>query len=116
MDKLDEISRKRNKAHRKLISLKSKVYDTFLQMEQAAFADGALPRKTKELIGVGIAVQMDCESCIQWHIDQAAACGASSREILEAIEVGIEMGAGRVTVAARFALDVMEKVFPNEQT
>jgi AhpD family alkylhydroperoxidase len=111
MDKLDEISRKRKKAHQKLVALKSKVYESFLQMEQAAYADGALPKKTKELIAIGISVVMDCESCMQWHIDQAAACGATQQEILEAIEVGVEMGAGRVTVSARFALDVMERAF-----
>ncbi len=101
MDKLDEITRKRKKAHQKLVSLKSKVYEAFLQMEQAAYADGALPKKTKELIAIGVSVQMDCESCMQWHIEQAAACGATFREILEALEVGIEMGAGRVTVSTR---------------
>ncbi len=115
MDKLDDISRKRKKAHQKLVSLKSEVYASFLQMEQATYADGALPKKTKELIAIGISVLMDCESCMQWHIDQAAACGATEQEILEAIEVGIEMGAGRVTVSARFALDVMERAFsPNQ--
>jgi AhpD family alkylhydroperoxidase len=112
MDRLDEISRNRKKAHQRLLSLKSKVYESFLQMEQAAYTDGALSKKTKELIAIGISVQMDCESCMQWHIDQAAACGATPQEILEAIEVGIEMGAGRVTVSARFALDVMERAFP----
>ncbi len=115
IDKLDEISHKRKKAHQKLVSLKSKVYESFLQMEQATYADGALPKKTKELIAIGISVLMDCESCMQWHIDQAAACGATQQEILEAIEVGIEMGAGRVAVSARFALYVMERAFsPNK--
>jgi hypothetical protein len=33
----------------------------------------------------------------------------------EAIEVGIEMGAGRVTVSARFALDVIERAFPDKK-
>jgi AhpD family alkylhydroperoxidase len=113
MDKLDEITHQRKKAHQKLISLKSKVYDAFLRMEQATYTDGALPKKTKELIAIGIAVYSDCESCMQWHIDQAVACGASLQEILEAVEVGIEMGAGRVTVSARFALDVIEHAFPN---
>ena len=111
MDKLDEISHTRKKAHQKFLTLKSKVYESFLQMEQATYADGALPRKTKELIAIGISVQMDCESCMQWHIDQAAECGATQQEILEAVEIGIEMGAGRVTVSARFALEVMERAF-----
>ncbi len=60
---------------------------------------------------MGISVVMDCESCMQWHIEQAAEAGASMQEILEAVEVGIEMGGGRATVSARFALDVMEDVF-----
>lgn len=116
MDKLDEITRRRKLAHHKLLGLKSKVYDSFLQMEHAAYTDGALPRKTKELIAVGASVLMDCESCMQWHIDQAVACGATQREVLEAIEVAIEMTAGRVTVSARFALDVMDRVFAPNKT
>jgi AhpD family alkylhydroperoxidase len=111
MDKLEEISRKRKQGHAKLQSLKSKVYEAFLHMEEAAFADGALPKKTKELIAVGISVTSDCESCMQWHIEQAAAARATMREVLEAVEVGIEMGGGPATVSARFALEVMERVF-----
>ena len=53
----------------------------------------------------------DCESCVQWHIEQAAKAGASMREVLEAVEVGIEMGGGPATVSARFALEVMESIF-----
>jgi len=111
MDRLKEISEHRDKAHQKLLSLKSKVYEAFLEMEKAAYCDGALHKKTKELIAVGISVVIDCESCMQWHIEQAAKAGASAREILEAVEVGIEMGGGPATVSARFALDVMDGVF-----
>ena len=112
MGNLKDISRKRKKAHAKLIAAKSRVYKAFLEMEQAAFADGALPKKHKELIAVGISVAIDCESCMQWHIGQAAAAGASEREVFEAVEVGIEMAGGPGTVSARFALEVMESVFP----
>jgi AhpD family alkylhydroperoxidase len=80
-------------------------------MEQAAFDEGALPKKSKELIAVGISVVHDCPSCTEWHITRAAEEGATQREVLEAIEVGIEMGGGPATVSARFALDVMAKVF-----
>ncbi len=114
MTKLDDISRIRKKAHSQLKTVGSRVYDAFLEMEQATYADGALSRKTKELIAVGISVQMDCESCMQWHIEHAACAGATFREVLEAVEVGIEMGGGRATVSARFALQVMEKAYPNE--
>jgi len=62
MDKLEEISHARKRAHAKLRALKSKVYEAFLDMEEAACSDGALPRKTKELIAVGISVTIDCQS------------------------------------------------------
>ena len=113
-DKLEEIVRRRKRAHGKLLALKSTVYAAFLEMERAAFKDGELPKKMKELIAVGISVVGDCESCMQWHIEQAARAGATMREVLEGVEVGIEMGGGPATVSARFALEVMEHMFSNE--
>ena len=111
MGKLKNLTRKRKLAHARLLKVDSKVYRAFLDMEKAAFEDGALPKKAKELIAVGISVVIDCESCMQWHIEQAAQAGASQREVLEAVEVGMEMGGGPATASARFALDVMEDVF-----
>jgi len=111
MDKIEEICRLRKRAHQKLLAMDSKVYRAFLDMESATYVDGALAKKHKELVAVGISVVMDCESCMQWHIEQAAQAGATQQEVLEAVEVGIEMGGGRATVSARFALEVMEKVF-----
>ena len=111
MDKIKEIILKRKKAHKKLLDLKSKTYRAFLEMESAAYADGALAKKHKELIAVGISVVIDCESCMQWHIEQAAKAGASTQEVLEALEVGMEMGGGPATVSVRFALEVMDQVF-----
>ena len=111
MDHLREISQKRKRAHQKLLSMGSKTYQAFLEMEQVTYQDGTLSKKHKELIAVGISVVTDCESCMQWHIEQAASADATEDEVLEALEVGMEMGGGRATVSARFALDVMEDVF-----
>ena len=110
MNKLEEMSARRKRAHSRLLALKSKVYEGFLAMESAAYCEGALAKKQKELIAVGISVVKDCESCMQWHIEQAARNGASYEEIFEAIEVAIEMGGGPATVSARFALEVMDNI------
>lgn len=110
-DRLEQITIRRREAHAKLLSLESDVYRAFLEMERAAYSDGALPKRTKELIAVGISVVIDCESCMQWHIDQAARAGASMEEVLEAVEVGMEMGGGPATVSVRFALEVMEAAY-----
>ena len=111
MNELREISLRRKAAHAKLLDLDSTVYKAFLEMERAAFSDGVLPRKVKELIATGISVVIACESCMQWHIMQAKEAGATKRDILEAVEVGMEMGGGPATVSARFALEVMEEAY-----
>ncbi|MFH1007644.1 MAG: carboxymuconolactone decarboxylase family protein [Candidatus Latescibacterota bacterium] len=48
-------------------------------MERAVFADGALPKKQREFIAVGISVATDCESCMRWPIQQTAAASAGER-------------------------------------
>lgn len=108
---LDELTAARRWAHKRMLDEGSGVYRAFTQMEGAAFSDGALSKKEKELIAIGISVRIDCESCMQWHIEQSALAGASYGEVFEAVEVGIEMGGGPATVSARFALKVMEATF-----
>jgi AhpD family alkylhydroperoxidase len=111
---LRRLSRKRKMAHARLLALNSPTYAAFLDLERAAFADGRLPRRTKELVALGISLVLGCESCMQWHLEQAAQAGAEPGEILEALEVGVEMGGGPATVSLRLALDVLVDVFGEE--
>jgi AhpD family alkylhydroperoxidase len=111
VSKIEDIKKERKIAHTKFLALKSKVYKKFLEMEQVTYTDGALKKKEKELIAIGISTVINCESCMQWHITEAAKSGASQQEILEAIEVAIEFGGGPATVSARFALNVLDNVF-----
>lgn len=106
-NKIEQIINLRKKAH-SFYSKRSKVYKSFVEMENNTYIDGALKKKEKELIAVGISVATNCESCMEWHIKQALDDGASQDEILEAVEVGIEMSGGPGTVAARFAMNVLE--------
>lgn len=111
MEKIEQLIRQRKWANGRLIQYNSQVFKVIQELEQATFRDGALPKKVKELIAVGISVVNNCESCMQWHIGEAAKDGATEREILEAVEVAFEMGIGPATVNGRFALEVMDSLF-----
>ena len=113
---LETISKRRTEAHAELLERGSTVYRAFLEFEKAAFAEGKLSKANKELIALGVSVVIDCESCMQWHVEQAAAAGASEGQVLEAVEVGMEMGGGPATASARFALQVMAEVFRGKAT
>jgi AhpD family alkylhydroperoxidase len=77
-------------------------------MEQCTYKNGKLSRLQKEWIAIGISVATNCESCMEWHIKQAIDNGATEAELIEAIEVGIEMGGGPATAHARFAMNVIK--------
>ena len=105
--KIEDIIQTRKQAHSYYFE-KSEVYKSFVNMEQATYKDGALSKKQKELIAIGISVVINCESCMEWHIKQALDDGSTEDEINEAIEVGIEMSGGPATAAARFAMKVLK--------
>ncbi|MFX0029469.1 MAG: carboxymuconolactone decarboxylase family protein [Candidatus Hermodarchaeota archaeon] len=108
IEKIEKIIRDRENAHQTFLKKDSKVYKSFINLERNAFSDGDLKKVIKELIALGISIVINCESCIEWHIKEAIKSGASDGQILEAIEVGIEMGGGPATVSSRFALKVLE--------
>ena len=105
--KIEDIIKTRKQAHSYFLK-NSKVYRSFVEMEQNTYTDGELSKKQKELIAIGISVVINCESCMEWHIKQALDDGATESQIIEAIEVGIEMSGGPGTASARFAMNVLE--------
>jgi len=64
----------------------------FMRMDQAAYVEGELKRKYKELIGLGIALYARCEYCMNLHVKQALDEGATREEILEACSVAVAFG------------------------
>jgi len=106
-ERIEKIIADRKKAHMYFLS-NSEVYRSFVEMEQKTYSDGELENKYKELIAIGISIIINCESCLEWHIKQALDSGATEKQIIEAIEVGIEMGGGPATVSSRFAFKVLD--------
>jgi AhpD family alkylhydroperoxidase len=106
-EKILEIQKDRQEAH-KYFYERSEVYRQFVEMEQKTFKDGKLLKKHKELIAIGISLVNSCESCLEWHIKQALDSGATVEEVIEALEVGFEMGIGPTTVTSRFAMKVLK--------
>lgn len=74
------------------------VYAGFAELSKAAFADGALPTKMKELIATAVAVVHGCDGCIASHTRAAARAGATKQEAAEAIGVTFLMYGGPATI------------------
>lgn len=76
------------------------VYSGFAALHSAAFADGVLSAKIKELIALAIAVETQCDGCISSHAKAAARQGATLEEAAEAIGVTLLMGGGPSSIYA----------------
>lgn len=85
-----------------------KTHRAFLELEQAAFSDGSLDRKTKELMALSISIVTKCEPCMEWHVEQALLAGASDENIYETIDVAVEMGGGPAGGYARFVVKALD--------
>jgi AhpD family alkylhydroperoxidase len=114
VDRVSKIKQERNDGHWNLVRFRSDVYDAYQALEQITFADGALSARIKELMAVSISVQAGCDSAIQQHIERAVEQGASFKESVEAVEVGIAMGGSPAAAAAHFAFHVLDTVYSRE--
>ena len=74
------------------------VIKAFGGLHKATMGDGVLPAKMKELIALGIAINMRCEGCTVSHVRSALRTGATLEEIAEAIGVSIVLGGGPASV------------------
>jgi AhpD family alkylhydroperoxidase len=92
--------------HRALRGAIPDVYKGFGEMTKAAYADGALPRRTKELMAFAIGVVEGCDGCIASHGQAAVRAGATRQEAAEAIGVAFAMHGGPATIHGARAYEV----------
>lgn len=74
------------------------VYKGFAELHDAAFVEGALGTKTKELMALAIAIASECDGCIAAHAHAAVLHGATLEEAAETIGVTILMKGGPATI------------------
>ena len=66
----------------------------FSALAQAATKDGALDKKTKELIALALGVAARCDGCIGFHNEALVRLGATRQEVLEVLSMAVYMGGG----------------------
>ncbi len=73
------------------------VIESFFVLDAAAYAAGALPAATKELLGLMLSVARHCEECVYYHLERCEQEGVTRAQVLEALQVSL-VGAGSVVV------------------
>jgi AhpD family alkylhydroperoxidase len=82
----------------------------FSALAEAATRDGALTRKTKELIALALGVAGHCDACLGFHLKTLIKLGATRLEVEEALGVAVYMGGGPSLMYAADALAAFEEL------
>ncbi len=81
----------------------------FSALAQAATKDGALDKKTKELIALALGVAARCDACIGFHAETLVKLGATRAQVEEALGMAVYMGGGPSLMYAANALSAFEE-------
>jgi AhpD family alkylhydroperoxidase len=82
----------------------------FGALAQAATRDGALDKKTKELIALTLGVAAHCDACIGFHVESLIKLGVTRSELEEALGMAVYMGGGPSLMYAADALGAFEEM------
>ena|SRR5437867_3204218 len=81
----------------------------FFNLDTHAYEDGALPRKTKELLGLVGSMVLRCDDCVTYHIIQCVDAGVSDPEFFDAFNVALIVGGSIVIPHLRSAVEILEE-------
>ena len=110
---MDEFDRYRAAMNEKLLGSNHLGIKRFFALDTQAFEDGALDKRTKELMGLVASAVLRCDDCITYHIKQCAAIGINREEFLDAFNVALVVG-GSITIPhLRRAIERVDQLLEN---
>jgi len=81
----------------------------FSALAQAASREGALDKKTKELMALALGVAAHCDGCIGFHAEALVKLGATRQEVEETLGMAVYMGGGPSLMYAADAIAAFEQ-------
>jgi ribonuclease HI len=82
----------------------------FFALDHQCYQDGALPGKTKELLGLVASAVLRCDDCITYHLLQCAEAGWKREEVIDALNVALVVGGSIVIPHLRRAFARMREI------
>jgi AhpD family alkylhydroperoxidase len=89
--------------------LAPKEFAAWLGLDKIVGQDGAIPRKYRELIAIGVACTTQCPYCLEVHTKAAKAAGATREEVVEAALVSAALRAGAAATHGALALKLFDQ-------
>jgi AhpD family alkylhydroperoxidase len=106
--RLDDFRKHRERMNAKILAAEHLGIKRFFRLDGAAYEDGALPGKTKELLGLVASAVLRCNDCIDYHLIECMKAGYTEEELLDALNVALVVGGSIVIPHLRHAYETIE--------
>jgi AhpD family alkylhydroperoxidase len=106
--RLDEFEQYRTKMNDRIAEIDHIGVKRFFNLDTAAYNNGALDAKTKELLGLVASMVLRCNDCIDYHILQCVCAGWKDEELYDAFNVALIVGGSIVIPHLRHAVESLD--------
>lgn len=110
-ERVEQFTEYRKKMNERLLAEDNRVIKRMFSLDSLTFSsEGALDRKSKELLGLVASLVLRCDDCVSYHIASSVEAGASKDEIMETMSIGLVVGGTIVIPHLRRATEFLDEV------
>ena len=110
MSIVQDFNEYRTKMNERIIEEDNKVLKRLFNLDTNAFAEGALDKKTKEIIGLTSSMVLRCDDCIKYHLGKCYELGFTTAQMFEAFSIANLIGGTIVIPHLRRAVEYWEEL------
>jgi AhpD family alkylhydroperoxidase len=102
----------REKMNAAILAADNLTVKRFFALDARAYDAGALPARTKELLGLVASLVLRCDDCITYHVVRCREEGVTDPELYDAFSVALVVGGSIVIPHLRRAVARLEELPP----
>ena len=110
---IDDFNNYRLKMNDRILSSESKVIKRIYNIDTNTYLEGALPTKTKEMLGLVSSMVLRCDDCVKYHLQKCKELHVTDQELFEIFEVATLVGGTIVIPHLRKAVEFWDELKKN---
>lgn len=107
---IDDFNTYRQKMNDRILSSDSKVIKRIYNIDTNTYLEGALPVKTKEMLGLVSSMVLRCDDCVKYHLQKCKENNVTDEEFFEIAEIATLVGGTIVIPHLRRAVEFWDEL------
>ena len=109
MSLLSEFESYRARMNERILAENHQPIKRFYSVDTLTYHDGALDRKTKEMLGLTASMVLRCDDCIKYHVLECHKLGVTVKEFFDIFSVSLVVGGSIVVPHMRRAVEFLDE-------